>query len=228
MSLEGVTLLSGWPPSSPPQPLSQGIPWFRLSFLARTQVSAPPHPSRLSSSLPHVLDPGPSPHPPCAPLQLGLPGGLTHLLWALAFLCRCCAHLAKSCWHPPSASAHPPSPRLSPVPEARPALQGSPDPHCHLLKDSSSLSSSFPPSLLPSTLAFILHSGSLLSAYKRVFFPPPCPVLWFEGLAVVIVPGVPLWFSLTRVPRSGPCPHPSTLSRSSLPFTWPDPTASRH
>ena len=39
---------------------------------------------------------------------------------------------------------------------------------------------SLPPSLLPSTLASILHSGSLPSAYKRVFFLPPRPILWFS------------------------------------------------
>ena len=135
------------------------------------------------------------PHPPCAPLQLGLQGGLTHLLWALAFLRRCCAHLAKSCCHPPSASAHPPSPRLSPVPAAKASLAGftrstlSPAQGLEF-KDSSSLSSSFPPSL---------HSR---------LHPP----LWLSPVSLqTCVLSTPSPSSLVRRFGCGHCPRCSSL-----------------
>jgi len=232
-----VTLLSAWPlplrlsRSHRAYPGSGCRSWRELRC---PPLPAPPHPSRLSSSLPYVLDPGPSrgalalaasslcpspawapgwSHPPalgsslpasllCSPGKVLLPSTLGLRTPALPQALFCSGGQGQPC------RVH----QIHTVTCSRTRVQGL----------------EFPLFLLPSTLASILHSGSLPSAYKRVFFPPPRPVLWFGGLAVVTVPGVPLWFSLTCVPRSGPCPHPSTLSRSSLPFTWPDPTASRH
>lgn len=157
-----------------------------------------PSPPRLSFQLSPLSSltqdppavPRPSPHP--VPLQHGLPGGLTHLLWAPAFLRRCCAHLAESCWHPPSASARPPSPRLPPVLAARPASQGPPDPPCHLLKDSSSLSSPFPPSLHSR-----LHPACWLSPVGLqtcvLSTPSPSPLVlqkvWLWSLSPVFLSG---------------------------------------
>lgn len=196
-------LLSGWPPSSPPQPLSPGIPWFWLSFLVRTQVSAPPLPSHLPSSLPRVLDPGPSRGAPALTPSSLCPSPTWAPGWS----------------HPPALGSSLPASLLrspdkvllastlglrSPaLPQAlscsggQASLAGSTGCPRHLLKDSGSLSSSFP------TLASILHSGSLPSAYKRVSFLPPRPVLWFS-----------------RRFGCGYCPHCSSLvfSHTCAPF----------
>lgn len=137
--------------------------------------------------------PRPLPHPPCAPLQLGLQGGLTHLLWALAFLRRCCAHLAKSCCHPPSASAHLPSPRLSSVPAAKASLAGftrstlSPAQGLEF-KDSSSLSSSFPPLSPPSsTLALSRQLTNVCSFHPLAQFSGS--KVWLWSLSPVFLSG---------------------------------------
>lgn len=151
----------------------------------------------------------PSPHPPRPPRQLGLPGGLTHLLPALALLHRC-AHLAKPCLHPPLASSHLPLPQALSCSGGQASLAGST--RCTL---SPAGGLRFPPSLPPSALASILHSGSFPSAYKWEFFPPPCPCLWSCRRFVY---GHRLWcFSpgfLSLAPCSGSRPHLSISPRS--------------
>lgn len=163
----------------------------------------------------------PSPPPPRPPRQLGLPGGLTHLLPALAPLRRC-AHLAKPCLHPPLASSHPPLPQALSCSGGQASLAGST--RCTL---SPAGGLRFPASLPPSALASILHSGSFPSAYKWEFFPRPCPCLWSCRRFVY---GLRLWcFSpgfLLLAPCSGSRPYLSISSRSSVTFTLPNPVAS--
>lgn len=170
-----------------------------------------PRPSfQLSPSLSLTRDPPavprPSPHP--VPLQLGLQApGWSHPP-ALGSSLPASAALT---WQSP-AGIYPRPPHARPPPGSLPFWRPGQPHRVHRIRPvtcSRTQVPSLPPSLLPSTLASILHSGSLPSAYKRVFFPPPRPVLWFSRFGYGHRPRCSsLAFSHTRAPFR---PLPSRL-----------------